>query len=143
MVKLIDVLPGEAGDPEPAGGGNLGGTLGGCQRLVRAEVMRGKFRRSLETPEPFAPGQPTPVTFTLNDICPTFRPGHRIMVQIQSSWFTLVDRNPQVFMDIYHARDQDFRRAEHRVYRNAALPSCIILPVLNTTKNLHGKNMVK
>ena len=143
VVKLIDVLPGEAGDPEPAGGGNLGGTLGGCQRLVRAEVMRGKFRRSLETPEPFAPGQPTPVTFTLNDICHTFRPGHRIMVQIQSSWFPLVDRNPQVFMDIYHARDQDFRRAEHRVYRNAALPSCIILPVLNTTKNLHGKNMVK
>jgi hypothetical protein len=128
VVKLIDVLPGESGDLEPAAMG--AGALGGCQRLVRGEVMRGKFRRSLEAPEPFVPGQPTAVDFTLNDICHTFRKGHRIMVQIQSSWFPLVDRNPQVFTDIYHAKDEDFRKAEHRVYRTADLPSCVVLPVL-------------
>jgi putative CocE/NonD family hydrolase len=128
VVKLIDVLPGESGDPEPKAGGSW--RLGGCQRLVRGEVMRGKFRRSLQTPEPFVPGQPTAVNFTLNDICHTFRAGHRIMVQIQSSWFPLVDRNPQVFEDIYHARDEDFRKAEHRVYHGPALPSCVVLPVL-------------
>jgi len=130
VVKLIDVLPGEIGDPEPEAGAPAF-LPGGCQRLVRAEVMRGKFRRGLETPEPFVPGQPAAVDFTLNDICHTFRAGHRIMVQIQSSWFPLVDRNPQVFTDIYHARDEDFRKAVHRVHRSAALPSCIILPLLN------------
>jgi hypothetical protein len=128
VVKLIDVLPGESGDPEPAA---TAFAPGGCQRLVRAEVMRGKFRNSLERPEPFVPGQPAAVDFTLNDVCHTFRAGHRIMVQIQGSWFPLVDRNPQVFMDIYHAKDKDFRKAEQRVYRSAALPSCLVLPVLN------------
>jgi putative CocE/NonD family hydrolase len=128
VVKLIDVLPGEEGDPEPPG--QAAWPLGGCQQLVRAEVMRGKFRHSLERPEPFVPGQPTAVAFALNDICHTFRRGHRIMVQIQSSWFPLVDRNPQVFMDIYHAKDEDFQPAEHRVYRNAERPSYLVLPVL-------------
>jgi len=128
VVKLIDVLPGESGEPEEEVGAKA---LGGCQRLVRAEVMRGKFRHSLAAPEPFVPGQPSAVDFTLNDICHTFAKGHRIMVQIQSSWFPLVDRNPQVFTDIYHARDEDFRKAEHTVYRNAALPSCVVLPILD------------
>ncbi|MDR3670492.1 MAG: CocE/NonD family hydrolase [Holophaga sp.] len=128
VVKLIDVLPGESGEPEPAAPAFA---PGGCQQLVRAEVMRGKFRRSLAAPEPFVPGQPTAVAFALNDVCHTFRKGHRIMVQIQSSWFPLVDRNPQVFTDIYHAKDGDFRKAQHRVYRNAALPSCLVLPVLD------------
>ena len=125
VVKLVDVLPGESGESDAAGGG-----LGGCQRLVRAEVMRGKFRHGLETAEPFRPGQPTAVSFALNDVCHTFAKGHRIMVQIQSSWFPLVDRNPQVFTDIYRARDEDFRKAEHTVYHNAALPSCVVLPIL-------------
>ena len=127
VVKLIDVWPGEPdetwapADPE----------LGGYQQLVRAEVLRGKFRNSLAAPEPFAPGRPTALAFTLNDICHTFRPGHRLMVQVQSSWFPLVDRNPQVFEDIYRARDRDFRPAEHRVHRSAALPSRLVLPVLD------------
>jgi len=126
VVKLIDVLPGEQGEPEP----RVASPLGGCQQLVRAEVMRGKFRDSLEAPRPFEPGRPTVVDFTLNDICHSFRKGHRLMVQIQSSWFPLVDRNPQVFLDIYHARDEDFTPAWHRVYRSPALPSYLVLPVL-------------
>jgi len=127
VVKLIDVWPGEPGelaapaDPE----------LGGYQQLVRAEVLRGKFRSSLAAPEPFVPGRPTAVSFSLNDLCHTFLPGHRLMVQIQSSWFPLVDRNPQVFEDIARAREADFRPAEHRVHRNAALPSRLVLPVLD------------
>jgi hypothetical protein len=127
VVKLIDVLPGEQGEhapPVPAPG------TGGCQQLVRAEVLRGKFRDSLEHPAPFTPGQPTALDFGLNDVCHTFRPGHRIMVQIQSSWFPLVDRNPQVFTDIYQARDEDFRPAEHTVYREPGRASWLVLPVL-------------
>jgi hypothetical protein len=66
----------------------------------------------------------------LNDVYHTFLKGHRLMVQVQSSWFPLVDRNPQVFEDIYKAKDEDFHTAEHTVYRNAALPSCLVLPVI-------------
>ena len=76
--------------------------MGGYQQLVRGEVMRGKFRNSFEKPEPFTPGKPTAVKFTLPDVCHTFRTGHRIMVQVQSTWFPLVDRNPQTFVDIVH-----------------------------------------
>jgi hypothetical protein len=130
VVKLIDVLPGEAGDLDPAPSAAGPAQTGGCQQLVRAEVMRGKFRNSLETPEPFVPGQPTAVTFNLNDICHTFRPGHRLMVQVQGSWFPLVDRNPQQFLDINRATDADFRPAEQQVYRNAQRPSFLVLPVL-------------
>ena len=75
----------------------------------------------------FVPGRPTAVHFALNDICHTFGKGHRIMVQIQSSWFPLVDRNPQVFEDIYHAKDGDFRKARQRVYRG----SSVVLPILD------------
>ena len=92
--------------------------MGGYQQLVRGEVMRGKFRNSFEQPEPFTPGEPTEVPFTIPDVYHTFRPGHRIMVQVQSSWFPLVDRNPQTFVDIYNARSSDFRKATHRVYRS-------------------------
>ena len=79
--------------------------LGGYQQLVRGDVMRGKFRNSLEKPEPFVPDEPTPVNFTLQDVAHTFRSGHRIMVQVQSTWFPLVDRNPQKFVDIYSATE--------------------------------------
>jgi putative CocE/NonD family hydrolase len=125
VVKLVDEYPGEPGAPEtqaPMGGG--------YQQLVRADVMRGKFRNSLERPEPFTPGEPAAVDFTLNDVCHTFRRGHRIVVQVQSSWFPLVDRNPQVFEDIYHAKASDFRAREHTVYRNPQHPSCLVLPLL-------------
>jgi predicted acyl esterase len=97
------------------------------QMLVRGEIMRGRFRNSFEKPEAFTPGKPTQVKFTLPDVAHTFKKGHRIMVQIQSSWFPLVDRNPQQFIDIYHAKDSDFKKATIRVYNN---DSKIILPVL-------------
>ncbi len=86
--------------------------FGGYQQLVRGDVMRGKFRNSLSKPEPFVPGQPTPVNFTLQDVAHTFRAGHKIMVQIQSSWFPLIDRNPQKFVDIYSAKESDFQKAD-------------------------------
>ena len=98
--------------------------MGGYQQLVRGDVMRGKFRNSFEKPEPFEPKQPTPVKFTLHDVCHTFRTGHRIMVQVQSTWFPLVDRNPQKFVDIYNARRPTSRRrpSASTTSRNAVTP---------------------
>jgi putative CocE/NonD family hydrolase len=132
VVKLIDVYPDGFGasDPDPAQWEPPANPLGGMQQLVRGDILRGKFRDSLAEPRPFVPDQPTAVNFSLNDVCHTFAKGHRLMVQVQSSWFPLVDRNPQVFTDIYHARDEDFRKAEQRLYRSAGLPSQLILPVL-------------
>jgi uncharacterized protein len=120
IVKVIDVYPDDYPDPNP---NPASLRMGGYQQLVRAEVMRGKFRNSYEKPEPFIPGQATPVKLTLQDCYHTFRTGHRIMVQIQSSWFPLVDRNPQTFVDIYFAKESDFRQAVQRVYRSRAMPS--------------------
>jgi len=104
--------------------------MGGYQQLVRGDVMRGKFRNSLEKPEPFAPDRPTPVTFTLQDICHTFRSGHRVMAQVHSTWFPLVDRNPQKFVDIYSAKESDFQKATQRVYRGGSLGSRLHVLVL-------------
>ncbi len=128
VVKLIDVYPGDYpnADPNPA---NL--KLGGYQQLVRGDVFRGRFRDSFEKPEPFEPGQVAKVGFTLTDICHTFRSGHRVMVQVQSSWFPLVDRNPQTFVNIATARPEDFRKATQRVYRggeNASGLTVLVLP---------------
>lgn len=117
IVKLIDVFPDDTPDPE---GPPPGVHLGGYQMLVRAEVMRAKFRNSFERPAPLRPGRIERVAFALQDVDHCFKPGHRIMVQVQSSWFPLVDRNPQVFLEnIFQARDDDFRRATHRIHRNA------------------------
>lgn len=120
VVKLIDVYPDNAAnnDPNPCQV-----QMGGYQMLVRAEVMRAKFRESFERPRPLRPGQITQVSFNLQDVAHTFKKGHRIMVQVQSSWFPLVDRNPQTFVDIYNAREADFRKATHRVYHSAQFPS--------------------
>ena len=122
VVKVIDVWPTDAADPDP---NPTNVHLAGYQQLIRAEVMRGKFRSSFERPEPFKPNEPALVKFTLPDVCHTFRPGHRIMVQVQSSWFPLVDRNPQTFVDIHKATEADFRRATHRVFRTKERPSSI------------------
>jgi putative CocE/NonD family hydrolase len=108
VVKVIDVLPGS-----------------NVQQLVRAEVMRGKFRNSFENPEPFMPGQPTQIHLQLNDVAHTFLQGHRIMIQIQSSWFPLVDRNPQKFINIPDAKDSDFQKATIKIYHDATHPSSI------------------
>jgi putative CocE/NonD family hydrolase len=116
IVKVIDVYPNDYPDPKE---NPKGVRMGGYQQLVRGDVMRGKFRNSFEKPEPFVPDQPTRVRFTLPDTCHAFRPGHRIMVQIQSTWFPLVDRNPQTFVDIYTAKPSDFRKATQRVFHAA------------------------
>ncbi len=135
VVKLIDVYPPDVADAEHHGDRRSERRsehvrMAGYQQLVRAEVMRGKFRNSLEHPEPFVPGEVAQVRVALPDISHTFRPGHRIMVQVQSSWFPLVDRNPQSFVDIYHAKDSDFHTATHRVMRTKEHPSSVKVTVL-------------
>ncbi len=122
IVKVIDVYPDEATNSDPAAG-----KLSGYQQLVRGEVMRGKFRSSFEAPSPFKPGEPTLVHFTLPDVAHTFRTGHKLMVQVQSTWFPLVDRNPQTFVDIYRANAGDFRAATHTLLRVFDKPSSIRL----------------
>jgi putative CocE/NonD family hydrolase len=127
IVKLIDVYPDDYPDPNP---NPTGVRMGGYQQLVRGDLMRGKFRNSLERPEAFTPGEPTAVNFALPDAHHTFRVGHRIMLQVQSTWFPLVDRNPQQFVDIYHAKPTDFRRATQRLYHSSKLASRIVLPLV-------------
>ena len=126
IVKLIDVLPSDGKDSS----NNFGANAGGFQQLVRAEVMRGKFRNSYENPEPFKPGVITKVKFNLNDVAHSFKKGHQIMVQVQSTWFPLIDRNPGKFMHIPDANEDDFQKVNIRIYHDAAHPSSIILPVL-------------
>jgi len=119
VVKVVDVFPEEGEDP-------------GYHMLVRSEVFRGRYRNSYSRPEPFAPGEPTPVVVPLQDVLHTFRRGHRLQVQIQSTWFPLVDRNPQIFVaSIYAARPEDFRAAEHRVWHEAGHLSALVVPVLS------------
>jgi hypothetical protein len=127
VVKLIDVHPDDAPDPEP---NPAGVRMGGYQQLVRGEPFRGRFRKGFEQAAPFAPGTVEPLEFTMPDVCHTFRKGHRIMVHVQSSWFPLVDRNPQSFTDAYSARPEDYRKAEMRVHRAKSAASCVYLPVL-------------
>lgn len=128
VVKLIDVYPYDAENPDP---NPAEVEMGGYQRLVRYEIMRGKFRNSYEHPEPFIPGQITNVNFNLNDAYHTFKKGHHIMVQIQSSMFPFFDRNPQTFTDIYNAEEKDFIKAFHRVYHNDEFDSKILINVIN------------
>jgi putative CocE/NonD family hydrolase len=135
VVKLIDVYPdaapqqpGQAADPALAQ--RAAARMGGYQQLVRGEAMRGKFRTSYETPEPFVPGQVTKVEYVMPDVLHTFRAGHRIMVQIQSTWFPLVNLNPQTFVNINTATAADFKAATQRVYRSGGAASRITLPVL-------------
>jgi|HubBroStandDraft_1064217.scaffolds.fasta_scaffold00232_11 putative CocE/NonD family hydrolase len=143
-VKLIDVYPTDFPDsrfdaprpedkdkprtdvPPPAF------AMGGYQQLVRGEPFRGKFRHSFEKPEPFTPGKVEEIDFTMQDVNHTFRRGHRIMVQIQSSWFPLTDRNPQTFVDIPDAKPSDFVKATERLYHTKAEASGIVVGVLGS-----------
>ena len=124
VIKLIDVLPANESTPATA---PMGTVMDGLQRLVRAEVFRGKFRESFTTPKPFVPNKITNVKFDLNDVAHVFKKGHKIMIQIQSSWFPLVDRNPQKFMRIPDANESDFQKATIHIYHS----SKIVLPVLS------------
>ena len=134
VVKIIDVFPDNLGyndvniyaekdpvNPYP---------MGGYQMLVRAEVFRGRYRMSYENPSAFTPGKIAEVKFELPSIAHRFKKGHRIMVQVQSSWFPLVDRNPQQFIDIYHCDEKDFIKAEVKIYHDGQNASKIILPIL-------------
>jgi len=137
VVKLVDVYPGTY--PQPTAVTPQGQTppplpanyvrMGGYQQLVRGEPFRAKFRKSFEKPEPMPSGQPQTIGYEMPDVYHAFRAGHRIMVQVQSSWFPLVDRNPQQFMDIPKAAPGDFKKATERVYHGATTPSSVTVLV--------------
>jgi putative CocE/NonD family hydrolase len=135
VVKLIDVYPSNAPDPDvTAMNKRVLDTapirMGGYQQLVRGEPMRAKFRDSWSAPTPLTPGKITAVDFTMPDLLHTFRKGHRIMVQVQSSWFPLTDRNPQTFTDIPHAKPEEFKKATEEIYHEQSAPSGIELMIL-------------
>ena len=119
VVKVIDVFPNDAPN-----------MMGGYQMLVRGEPMRARFRNSYSKPAAMQPGKITKIEFTLPDVNHAFQRGHRLMIQIQSSWFPLVDRNPQKFVDIYQATEADFQKATQRVYRAGANASHLSVSVL-------------
>ncbi len=126
VVKVIDVFPDDLQENSPQGR-----PLAGYQMLVRSEVIRGRFRNSYTKPEPFVPDQPAVIRLELQDVLHTFGKGHRIMVQVCSTWFPLVDRNPQKYVpNIFQAADDDFMPATHRVYRSAERPSHMQVGVL-------------
>jgi putative CocE/NonD family hydrolase len=129
VVKLIDVFPDTFSykGPSPSG---TNYPVAGYQMLVRGEIMRGKYRNSFEKPEPFKPGNVEKVKFYLPDVAHTFKRGHRLMIQIQSSWFPLADRNPQKFVNIYEANENDFQKADIKIYHSSQYPSNIILPII-------------
>jgi putative CocE/NonD family hydrolase len=128
VVKLIDVFPEDtpnASDTPP------GKPLAGYQMMVRSESMRGRFRNGYAKPEPFLSNQPTHVKLELQDVLHTFKKGHRIMVQVQSTWFPLIDRNPQKYVDnIFQADDKDFIKARQRLYRSKQYASALKVTVL-------------
>ncbi|MBL0334650.1 MAG: CocE/NonD family hydrolase [Chitinophagaceae bacterium] len=128
VVKIIDVFPDKFSYPESTGRNDY--PMGGYEMLVRGEIMRGKYRNSFEKPEPFKPGKIETVNFTLPDIAHTFKKGHRLMIQVQSSWFPLADRNPQQFMNIYTAKPEDYKKATIRIYHDSQNVSSVFLPIL-------------
>lgn len=139
VVKLIDVYPSdypstveEKSRPNDVPPPSM--TMAGYQQLVRGEPLRGKFRNGFEKPQPFVPGQIESVNYSMPDVNHTFRRGHRIMVQVQSSWFPLIDLNPQKFMQIPDAKPEDFQKATQRVYHAPGQYSAIAVQVLPTEK---------
>jgi hypothetical protein len=134
VVKIIDVFPdtfeyeGNVIQPNRSVGGTY--PMGGYQMLVRGEIMRGKYRKSFEIPSPFIPGKVEEVKFYIPDVAHTFKKGHRMMVQIQSSWFPLVDRNPQKFVNIYEAEAADFQKSDVKIYHSSQYPSSVSVHLL-------------
>ncbi len=128
IVKLIDVFPSDFPDPTP---NPTGVTMGGYQMMVRGDVFRARFRESYSTPKPFIPGKAEKIEWKLPDVNHSFRKGHRLMIQVQSTWFPLVDRNPQKFVpNINEAREADFQKATHRLWRAKAMSSSIGVMVI-------------
>jgi putative CocE/NonD family hydrolase len=127
VVKVIDVYPDTTKDNEP---NPCKVRMGGYQQLVRGDIMRAKFREDYSNPKAMVPNKITEISIPLQDVFHTFKKGHRIMVQIQSSWFPLFDRNPQKFTDIYSAKEEDFQKALQKVYFNNQYPSQIRFSIL-------------
>ena len=119
VVKIIDAFPMKGGDP-----------MDSYQMLVRGEPMRAKYRKSWSKPEPLKPNEVTPIPFAMPDINHTFQKGHRIVIHIQSTWFPLVDRNPQKFLNIYQAKNEDFQKVTQRIYHSGKFPSRVKVSVL-------------
>lgn len=131
VVKIIDVFPDDfTWETETADQHQTSSPMGGYQLMVRGDVMRGKYRNSFSDPEPFVPGQTTKVSFTMPDVSHTFMPGHSLMIQIQSSWFPLVDRNPQAFCDIYTCDESAYQKATVNIHCDGGTPSLVKLPVV-------------
>ena len=128
VVKLIDVYPDSLQNGENTPDGVV---LGGYQQMVRSEIFRGRFRDSYETPKPFVPGEVTKVEFPLQDVLHTFKRGHRLMVQVQSTWFPFIDRNPQSYVpNIFEATEEDFITVTNTIHRSPEHPSHIEIGVL-------------
>ncbi len=124
VVKLIDVYPPQVANDPP---------MGGYQLMIAADIFRGRYRESLENPKALESGKPLLYRFALPNANHVFLPGHRIMVQVQSSWFPLYDRNPQTFVpNIFWAKPSDYRAATQRVYHSAAEASFVELPLVST-----------
>ncbi len=133
VVKLIDVFPDDFkyNDTICCKGVKQESNMGGYQMLVRGEIMRGRYRNSFEKPSAFTPNKIETVKFTLPDVAHVFKKGHKIMVQIQSSWFPLFDRNPQQYVDIYKCNDKDFIECEIKIHAGINNSSKLILPIIN------------
>ena len=129
IVKLIDVYPDDAACELPDE--ECSDPMGGYQQMVRGEVMRAKYRNSFESPEPLVPGDVTEVSFDMEDIAHTFRTGHKMMVQIHSTWFPMVDRNPQQFLNMREVAEDDYQIATHRIYVSSEYPSHLTLKALD------------
>ncbi|MEQ1828282.1 MAG: CocE/NonD family hydrolase [Pirellula sp.] len=132
VVKIIDEDPGQVTGAARNQNNPAPPKSTGKHELIRASVIRGRFRESMSNPKPFQPGEPTLVPLELNDMFHTFQPGHRVMIHVQSSWFPFIDRNPQKYVpNIFEAVESDFVRATHSVFRNMKHASRIELPVLS------------
>lgn len=124
VVKVIDVFPPDAEDDEETQDYLK---MSNYHMMVRSEVMRGRFRNSFEKPEPFVPGEVTDVHVKLQDVFHTFKKGHKIQVQVQSTWFPLIDLNPQTFVDnIFYAKEEDFQKQTHRVYNASSIEFTVL-----------------
>ena len=131
VVKLIDVYPEKY--PE-------NWRLSGFELMIADEIFRGRFRHSFEKPEPVTPGEVTPFTIDLHTANHVFKKGHRIMVQVQSTWFPLYDRNPQKFVpNIFEAKESDYQKATQHIYRSKAFPSSVEISVLPANRAASAK----
>ncbi len=134
VVKVIDVFPddfkyaGASVNQSRDAGGAV--PMGGYQMLVRGEIIRGRYRNSFSAPQAFKPNKIERVKFEMPDVAHTFKKGHKLMIQIQSSWFPLADRNPQKFVNIYECSDSDFQKAVIKIYHDGTNSSNVVLPVL-------------